>query len=107
MPDAGPKRCHQSTQYAVRTTIPISERSGILALISCSRRFAEGRWPSERCGFSDGTPVSESMTRPSLSGYPASAAAAAAASLSSSCRRKETASNAVVSPSSYRPTSTR
>ncbi|MEH0553971.1 hypothetical protein [Streptomyces sp. B21-101] len=43
LPDGGPKRRHHSTQYAVRARIPINERSGILALISCSSRFAEGR----------------------------------------------------------------
>ncbi|MFF4795098.1 hypothetical protein ACFY2M_36375 [Streptomyces sp. NPDC001276] len=107
MPEAGPKRRHHSTQYAVLDTIPISVRSGIRDLISCSSRFAEGASPSERCGFSDGMPVSASMTRPSLSGYPASAAAAADRSLSSNCRRKNRASNPSVSPASHRPTSTR
>jgi hypothetical protein len=58
-------------------------------LICCSSRFAEGRCVSARCCFNVGTPVSVSMTRPSLSGYPAAAAAAAVRSLPSSCRRKK------------------
>lgn len=107
LPDAGPKRRHHSTQYAVREMIPISERSGSLALISCSSTLAEARCPSERCALSEGIPVSGSMTRPSLSGYPASVAAAAAVSLSSSCRRNDTASYGTASPGSASPTSAR
>lgn len=61
-PEGGPKRRHHSTQYAVRAQMPISVRSGILALISCSSRFADGRCPSERCALSDGMPVAGSIT---------------------------------------------
>ncbi|MEO3764091.1 hypothetical protein [Streptomyces sp. B8F3] len=43
LPEAGPDRHHHATQYAVRARMPISDRSGILALISSSSRFAEGR----------------------------------------------------------------
>lgn len=50
LPDAGPKRRHHSTQYAVREMIPISERSGIRALISCSRAFAAAHSTSSRLG---------------------------------------------------------
>lgn len=107
-PEGGPKRRHHSTQYAVRAQIPISVRSGIRALTSCSSRFAEGRCPSERCALSDGMPVDGSITRLSLSGYPASAAAAAARSRSSSRRQKTPASKAAASPSSSAsPISTR
>lgn len=35
VPEAGPKRRHHSTRYAVREMIPSNERSGILALTSC------------------------------------------------------------------------
>jgi hypothetical protein len=107
LPDGGPKRRHHSTQYAVRATIPIRERSDILALISCSSRFAEGRWPSALDAFSEGRPVSRSMTKPSFSGYPTSAAAAAPRSLSSNCRRKNVVLKSALSPASARPTSTR
>lgn len=67
-PEAGPKRRHHSTQYAVRAVIPSSVRSGIRALIASSSRFAKGVCPSARCRLSDGIPVSGAMIRPSLSG---------------------------------------
>ncbi|MFJ3920620.1 MULTISPECIES: hypothetical protein [Streptomyces] len=41
-PDSGPKRRQHSTRYAVRATTPVQDRFGVLALISCPSRFAEG-----------------------------------------------------------------